>query len=432
MSSSTPWGVRNKQTGLWWTGGLDATDEDPWTATPTPAGDSKKAARAAFSAMNGAFPTSRVETAQLPAVPATPGGVTANTPGMTDRVAGILAKTNGAQAGAEAEVPETDPGTEVAVPTDTTPAVSTAEEMDRTIRAQAATVEYGFAGLLELLEEAQARDLHTELGFASWPLYVADVVSTEMPTLGRQPALRQEVTRLMLEAGMSQGAIAAAQNVNQATVSRDAAKIQTENPVMQPRMTDPVDAEVIDYPWVLQNDNTADYWGGDSRTDWGTADCAAAYSSAKQVRLAWTKVTGVQRIPKGYSVLQLSDDDLFGEPMPEVLPDVAETITTVGKDGKEQTRVKPEPKAPEPKPEPAAPAAPPKSTFANVMNRLTALIEAAEEVADMVSDLEFSEGTATYKGETYDGAEQYDMVHDHATDLYNAAQYVLDAADGAR
>ena len=62
-------------------------------------------------------------------------------------------------------------------------AAVSAAELDRQLRAQARCVAAHIERFRELIEEAEASEIHLALGFLSWPAYVVDVVGGAMPKL---------------------------------------------------------------------------------------------------------------------------------------------------------------------------------------------------------------------------------------------------------
>jgi hypothetical protein len=64
-------------------------------------------------------------------------------------------------------------------------------------------------------------EIHKDLGFKSWPDYIADVARREMPNIARSVEQRRQVVALLAGEGMSQRAIAEAVGVSQKTVDRD-------------------------------------------------------------------------------------------------------------------------------------------------------------------------------------------------------------------
>jgi hypothetical protein len=100
----------------------------------------------------------------------------------------------------------------------------TAKSLDKELRAQARTVADSLLRFKALVERAKASEIHRELGFPSWPAYIADVVSTEMGQLHRDDRLKVEA--LLLAEGMSTNAVAAAVGVDPMTVHRDRGQMQ--------------------------------------------------------------------------------------------------------------------------------------------------------------------------------------------------------------
>lgn len=79
-----------------------------------------------------------------------------------------------------------------------------------------------------------------------------------------------------------------------------------------------------------------------------------------------------------------------------------------GLDGKTYT--------PKPKPDPKPEKIPPPATFSRIMRLLAKLTEHAEDVRDTVADYEF-DTDAIWRGDVYEGSEQYDVVADSVDDI---------------
>jgi hypothetical protein len=96
----------------------------------------------------------------------------------------------------------------------------TPQHLDRRLRHAAHQLDRWWEDLRQLIAEAKTRGIHKDLGFKSWPDYIADVAS-EMPNVARSVDERRQVVALLAGEGMSQRAIADAVGVSQKTVDRD-------------------------------------------------------------------------------------------------------------------------------------------------------------------------------------------------------------------
>src|SRR5512143_3057840 len=108
----------------------------------------------------------------------------------------------------------------------TTVPEGTPQHLDKLLRWQAREFDRSWSRLEPLIAEAKAREIHTDLGFKSWPDYIADVTRREMPNVSRSVEQRRELVALLSREGMSQRAIAEAVGVSNATVSRDQAEAE--------------------------------------------------------------------------------------------------------------------------------------------------------------------------------------------------------------
>lgn len=107
--------------------------------------------------------------------------------------------------------------------------------IDADLRAAARAVDGAWTTVELLVAEAQAGDIHTQLGFPSWPAYVADVVAQEFPNISRQVDQRRRVIELLSDAGMSQRAIAQAVGVSKRTVQNDQEQVDRKYPPQSDR-----------------------------------------------------------------------------------------------------------------------------------------------------------------------------------------------------
>jgi hypothetical protein len=93
--------------------------------------------------------------------------------------------------------------------------------IDHLLRRQAREFDHNWAMLVLYIGHARDREIHRDLGFKSWPDYIADVARREMPNVARSVEQRRQVVALLAGEGMSQRAIADAVGVSQKTVDRD-------------------------------------------------------------------------------------------------------------------------------------------------------------------------------------------------------------------
>jgi hypothetical protein len=100
-------------------------------------------------------------------------------------------------------------------------ALTDPKEIDRLLRDQAREFDHNWAVLVQYIHHARDCEIHKDLGFKSWPDYIADVARTEMPNIARSVEQRRQVVALLAGEGMSQRAIADAVKVSQKTVDRD-------------------------------------------------------------------------------------------------------------------------------------------------------------------------------------------------------------------
>jgi hypothetical protein len=96
----------------------------------------------------------------------------------------------------------------------------TPQHLDGRLRHAAHQLDRWWEDLRQLIAEAKTREIHKDLGFKSWPDYIADV-AREMPNVARSVEERRQVVGLLAGEGMSQRAIADAVGVSQKTVDRD-------------------------------------------------------------------------------------------------------------------------------------------------------------------------------------------------------------------
>ena len=95
------------------------------------------------------------------------------------------------------------------------------EAIDKTLRWKAREFDKSWEQLETQIVRAKAAEIHTALGFKSWPDYIADVASHEMPNVARSVDDRRQVVALLAGEGMSNRAIADAVGVNDIMVRRD-------------------------------------------------------------------------------------------------------------------------------------------------------------------------------------------------------------------
>jgi Helix-turn-helix domain len=118
------------------------------------------------------------------------------------------------------------------------------KHFDKRLRYAAREVGRTWDLLVSAIADAKAHEIHKDLGFKSWPDYIADVASREMPNVARSVEQRRQIVTLLAGEGMSQRAIADAVGVNHATVSRDQAAIEAEE-VLHDATPEPDAAELI-------------------------------------------------------------------------------------------------------------------------------------------------------------------------------------------
>lgn len=94
-----------------------------------------------------------------------------------------------------------------------------ATALDKKIRAEAGKARNAVEQVSLLLKEARDGNVHTTLGFKSWPAYVKDVLAGSVTGVSVQE--RRVLVALMTGEGMSQNAIAEALGVSQRSVRRD-------------------------------------------------------------------------------------------------------------------------------------------------------------------------------------------------------------------
>jgi hypothetical protein len=96
---------------------------------------------------------------------------------------------------------------------------SDAKILDADLRAAASTVVGSLALFKRLIAEAKERRIFVELGFKSWPAYVADVIGRQ---LGPMPVEhRRQVVEVLAGEGLSTRGIAQALKIGKSTVHRD-------------------------------------------------------------------------------------------------------------------------------------------------------------------------------------------------------------------
>jgi hypothetical protein len=105
--------------------------------------------------------------------------------------------------------------------------VAEGEKLNKRIRTLAHSIDGSWKKLKDLIIQAKAREIHTDLGFKLWPDYIADVTRTEMPNIARSVEQRRQVVALLAGEGMSQRTIADAVGVSQSTVRDDVAEVSS-------------------------------------------------------------------------------------------------------------------------------------------------------------------------------------------------------------
>jgi hypothetical protein len=131
-----------------------------------------------------------------------------------------------------------------------------ARQLDKKIRAANGKVGDSIGVLFELLDEAMTGQIHTTLGYESWPAYLMDAVSV-IPADREQ---RKALGTTMSGMGVSNRTIAAILGVDEKTVRRDTEGADNAAPVKhgldgknypqpkQPEPEPPIDAEEVDPP----------------------------------------------------------------------------------------------------------------------------------------------------------------------------------------
>jgi hypothetical protein len=126
-----------------------------------------------------------------------------------------------------------------------------ARVLDKQIRQAGARVATEQDKLIELLNKAATGQIHTALGYPSWPAYLKDAVSIVLSDREERKALAS----LMSGKGVSNRAVAAMLGVSEATVRRDTEGAEKPDTVEgldgtpQPRKKrddNVIDAEVVD------------------------------------------------------------------------------------------------------------------------------------------------------------------------------------------
>ena len=102
---------------------------------------------------------------------------------------------------------------------DVLPIGLSARELDRKLRAQVQCIAESLETFGALVREAKASQIHTELGYPSWPAYLVSVVGGVMPKL--RIADRREIVALLAGTGLSDYAISKALGIGYSTVARD-------------------------------------------------------------------------------------------------------------------------------------------------------------------------------------------------------------------
>jgi hypothetical protein len=102
---------------------------------------------------------------------------------------------------------------------DVLPIGLSARELDRKLRAQVALIAESVETFGALVREAKARQIHTELGYPSWPAYFVSLVGGVMPKL--RIADRREIVAVLAGTGLSDYAISKALGIGHTTVARD-------------------------------------------------------------------------------------------------------------------------------------------------------------------------------------------------------------------
>lgn len=112
-----------------------------------------------------------------------------------------------------------------------------ARRITERIRLTATSARESLDKLQTLMAEAQQRQVHVTLGYASWTAYIADVFSDEPLRLPRDQ--RQELVGYLAGEGMSTRAIAPIVGQSHMTVARDLAGVTDVTPVPHSPQVEP-------------------------------------------------------------------------------------------------------------------------------------------------------------------------------------------------
>ena len=114
--------------------------------------------------------------------------------------------------------------------------VTAAKALDKKVKAAASTAASALGTLRELLDEAQAGQIHVALGFTSWTAYLASI---NLPALDRQQT--REAIEMLSDAGMGQHAIAETVGVSVGNVNKKvkeaAVKAEAEGKPKAPKVS---------------------------------------------------------------------------------------------------------------------------------------------------------------------------------------------------
>lgn len=103
------------------------------------------------------------------------------------------------------------------------------DELDKKLRLLAGDIAHKMEMFKPLIAEAKSKEIHKDLGFNSWPAYIADVIGKCMRRLPADD--RAQIVTMLAGEGMSNRAIADAVGVSHPTVIRDRAAVEVVHPV---------------------------------------------------------------------------------------------------------------------------------------------------------------------------------------------------------
>jgi hypothetical protein len=235
-----------------------------------------------------------------------------------------------------------------------------ATALDKQIRERADQVAQDICAIKELLDQAQAEQVHLTLGWKSWPAYVADVLSGRLDVTENN---RKSIVRVLRGEGLSLRAIGTATNTSKSSVQRELSQDGTvdqpatvtsldgkKRPAKQPPAPPP--AESGSTAWVIardiitpSGDKDTTYWD-DAVNRWCPLDThPGTWETKARAEWAWEQACG--RMPRGTRVVKrrvgvtqveaerLSDNEVEPEPLtvePEPLTVNEVAVTTLPPD----------------------------------------------------------------------------------------------------